>query len=58
MKQLLSLLLLLTMTLSYGQEMEKSLKTVIQMICILNDGDSTTLYYLKLVPKLKLKVFL
>jgi hypothetical protein len=46
------------MTLSYGQEMEKSLKTVIQMICILNDGDSTTLYYLKLVPKLKLKVFL
>lgn len=56
MKQLLSLLLLLTMTLSYGQEMEKViLKDLDENDLYINDGDSTTLYYLKSVPTTEIK---
>ena len=56
MKQLLSFLLLLTTTLSYGQEMEKViLKDLDENDLYINDGDSTTLYYLKLVPKTEIK---
>tara|TARA_R110000868_G_scaffold48720_3_gene157714 strand:+ start:38442 stop:39359 length:918 start_codon:yes stop_codon:yes gene_type:complete len=44
------------MTLSYGQEMEKViLKDCDTTDLYINDGDSTTLYYLKLVPKIEIK---
>jgi len=56
MKLLLSFLLLLTVTLSYGQDLEKTiLKELDRNDLYINDGDSTTLYYLKSVPKSTIK---
>jgi hypothetical protein len=56
MKYRLSLLMLLTITISYSQEIEKIILNDRDTNDLyLNDGDSTTLYYLKSVPKTKIK---
>lgn len=48
--------MILALTISYGQELEKIIiKDLDTNDLYLNDGDSTTLYYLKSVPKTEIK---
>ena len=56
MKHILSLIMIFSITISYAQELEKIIMEDIDTNDLyLNDGDSTTLYYLKSVPKTEIK---
>ncbi len=56
MKHILSLIMLFSIAISNAQELEKViLEDVDTNDLYLNDGESTTLYYLKSVPKAKIK---
>jgi hypothetical protein len=56
MKHILSLLMIFGIATSNGQELEKIImKDIDTNDLYLNDGDSTTLYYLKSIPKTEIK---